>query len=114
MIKNVLEKINTSKISDVAFNISNSEIKLSLNDNNTINFKDVDYFIYSDSEDYLYIDNNTPVIYDSAGIDIIYNMGEEGLSLHLPNFMLSYKDSTVLLEAKSVEAYGSTYNLQGR
>ncbi|HZK10199.1 MAG TPA: hypothetical protein VFD08_03925 [Clostridia bacterium] len=111
MIQKLLDQIQSNDVKNINFNLDEDKIILELEDNSSVTFKDVSSFVFTD--DHAIEDPHmVPIIYEAGGVDaVILRLDDLDGGLSIPNFSICHKDKSMLIEAGSLEIFGSTYQL---
>lgn len=111
MIQKLLDQIQSHDVKNINFQLDEDKISLELKDNTRITFSDVASFLFTD-DDAIENPRISPIVYEAGGVDaVILRLDNEEGGLSVPNFSVCYKDKSMLIEAGSLEIFGSTYKL---
>lgn len=111
MIQKLLDRIKSQDVKNIEIKLENDTIALELNDSSRVVFSDVASFLFTD-DDAIEDPRMSPIIYEAGGVDaVILRLNEDEGGLSVPNFSVIYKDKSMLIEAGSLEIFGSRYNL---
>ena len=111
MIQKLLDKIQSTDVKNINFHLEEDNISVELRDNSHVVFGNVASFLFTD-DDAIEGPHMSPIIYEADGVDaVILRIDEETGELSVPNFSVCYKDKSMLIEAGSLEIFGSTYKL---
>lgn len=111
MIQKLLDRIKSQDVKNIEIKLEKDRISLELCDNSRVVFNDVASFLFTD-DDAIENPKMSPIVYEAGGVDaVILSLSDEDGGLSVPNFSVCHKDKSMLIEAGSLEIFGSTYQL---
>lgn len=111
MIQKLLDKIKSQDVKNIEIKLEKDVIALELEDKSRVVFSDVASFLYTD-DDAIDDPHMAPIVYEAGGVDaVILRVSEDEGGLSVPNFSVIHKDKSMLIEAGSLEVFGSRFTL---